>query len=243
VTEGDRELCTAVVRPDGTWSCTPTTPLAPGQHTVTATQADAAGNTSPADTVTFTVTGGTTPDDPDPDKDGLPTTQESTLGTDPHDADTDGDGLTDGQEVTGVRVKQRFRLCGRKVARKVFVKTDPLRKDTDGDRLADGVEVRGYTVKQKVVTRKGTITIGKVRSNPTKEDTDRDGLKDKVEKTGSANERFGKARSDPTSCDTDRGGVSDGAEVKAGSDPSDYRSGPRSPSKRDAMERRPGMSG
>jgi len=47
---------TTTVQPDGTWTLTPTTPLADGSHTVSATQTDAAGNTSPASTpVTFTV--------------------------------------------------------------------------------------------------------------------------------------------------------------------------------------------
>ncbi|HWJ65644.1 MAG TPA: Ig-like domain-containing protein [Nocardioides sp.] len=46
---------TTTVAVDGTWSLTPTTPLADGPHTVTATQTDLGGNTSPADSNTFTV--------------------------------------------------------------------------------------------------------------------------------------------------------------------------------------------
>ena len=41
-------LCTAVIQPDGSWSCTPTTPLDDGSHTIIATDTDEAGNTGPA---------------------------------------------------------------------------------------------------------------------------------------------------------------------------------------------------
>ncbi|WP_194293017.1 Ig-like domain-containing protein [Streptomyces smaragdinus] len=46
---------TTTVRPDGTWSLELTDPLADGPHTVSATQTDAAGNTSPAGSNDFTV--------------------------------------------------------------------------------------------------------------------------------------------------------------------------------------------
>jgi hypothetical protein len=248
VREGANVLCQAVVRQDGTWLCSPSTPLAPGPHTVTATQTDGSGSTSGADTVTFTVV----PDPTDPDGDGLTNAQEATHGTDPNDPDTDddgltdgaevnvhgtdprnpdsdGDGLTDGQEVNGVTIRERFEVCGKKASGSLRVTTDPLHKDTDRDGLRDGKEVKGYKVKQTVITRKGSFTVGRTRSNPTKADTDRDGLKDKVEMTGEANKRFGKDKSDPTKCDTDMGGVSDGKEVRAHSNPADVRSGPRRP--------------
>jgi hypothetical protein len=248
VTQGSTVLCTAVVAGDGTWSCSSTVTLPPGQHTISATQTDPAGNTSPADPVTFTVVAGpgdadgdglpdqqegpngTDPAVADTDGDGLSDGQEvHTTGTDPLAADTDDDGLTDGAEVTGVRIKQRFEVCGRKARTSITVTTDPLRKDTDRDGLTDGKEVRGYVIKQRVRTRKSSFVIGRTRSNPTRKDTDRDGLKDKVEMTGKANKRFGRDRTDPTTCDTDRGGVRDGAEVRARSNPADWRSGPRDP--------------
>jgi hypothetical protein len=47
---------TATVGPGGNWSLPVTDPLASGQHTVSATQTDVAGNTSSAATSTFTVT-------------------------------------------------------------------------------------------------------------------------------------------------------------------------------------------
>ncbi|MDR7254552.1 hypothetical protein J2X46_003545 [Nocardioides sp. BE266] len=188
----------------------------------------------------------------DPDGDGLTTAQEAQQGTDPNKADTDGDGLTDGQElsvhgtdpnvadtdkdglndgpeVVGFRIRERFKVCGRKARSWIKVATDPTRKDTDRDGLSDRAEVVGYKIKQRVVLRGGkVIVIGLTRTNPTKKDTDRDGLSDKVEKTGKANKRFGKHRTDPSKCDTDRGGVSDGREVTYRSDPSNYASGPRS---------------
>ena len=142
----------------------------------------------------------TDPLDPDTDGDGLKDGAEVNIhGTDPLNADTDGDGLKDGQEVNGVRIKERFEVCGRKARKSITVTTNPLVKDTDKDGLSDGKEVRGYEIKQKVRTRKGSFIIGKTRSNPTKKDTDRDGLKDKVEVTGKANKRFGRPRPIPAS--------------------------------------------
>lgn len=248
VTEGGTTICTATVAADGTWSCTPTTALRVGQHTFTATATDAAGNTSPADTVTFTITApvsqdtdgdglsntdeakaGTNPDDPDTDNDGLQDGQElNSTGTDPMDPDTDNDGLKDGPEVNGMTVRERFELCGKPARKKIRVTTNPLAKDTDKDGLTDGREVKGYRIKQVVlVSRSGdTITIGKTRSNPTKADTDKDGVKDKAEKTGSANTKWKRRKTDPSKCDTDGGGVSDGREIKLGSDPTRIKSGP-----------------
>lgn len=253
VKEGATLLCTAVVRDNGTWSCSPGAPLTAGPHTVTATQSRN-GSTSSADSTTFVVvpdpndpdgdgltngeeaSAGTDPDDPDTDDDGLSDGDEVDVhDTDPNDPDTDGDGLVDGAEVLGVTISQRFEICGKKARRSISVKTDPLRKDTDKDGLRDGKEARGYRVKQRVTTRKGTLVIGRTRSNPVRKDTDRDGLKDKVELTGRANKRWGKDKSDPTKCDTDRGGVSDGAEVRARSNPSHWRSGPRDPRVRERL--------
>lgn len=56
-------LCTAVVS-GGQWSCTPSTGLAEGQHTITATQTDPAGNTSPASTAITLTIDTTAPDAP-----------------------------------------------------------------------------------------------------------------------------------------------------------------------------------
>ncbi|MFY0405747.1 Ig-like domain-containing protein [Solicola sp. PLA-1-18] len=57
VREGATVLCTDTVGADGRWTCVVDPALAPGSHTVTATQTDAAGNASPASPGrTFTVT-------------------------------------------------------------------------------------------------------------------------------------------------------------------------------------------
>ncbi|MFJ3033853.1 Ig-like domain-containing protein [Curtobacterium pusillum] len=48
-------LCTVDPSADAAWSCTPAAPLAVGPHTISATQTDRFGQTSPAATSTFTV--------------------------------------------------------------------------------------------------------------------------------------------------------------------------------------------
>ena len=55
VTEGSMALCTATVAGDGSWSCSPTTPLADGSHTIVAEQADTGGNTASSAAGTFAV--------------------------------------------------------------------------------------------------------------------------------------------------------------------------------------------
>jgi len=47
VIDGTTPLGTTTVQPDGTWTFTPTTPLAEGPHSITTTATDPAGNTSP----------------------------------------------------------------------------------------------------------------------------------------------------------------------------------------------------
>jgi len=50
------KLGTTVVKPDGTWTFTPTTPLADGGHSITVTATDPAGNTSnPSTPLSFTI--------------------------------------------------------------------------------------------------------------------------------------------------------------------------------------------
>ncbi|MEJ5312433.1 MAG: Ig-like domain-containing protein, partial [Anaerolineae bacterium] len=48
-------VCTTTVNPDGSWSCTPTVPLAEGEQTFEVTQTDAAGNESSPVEVTVTI--------------------------------------------------------------------------------------------------------------------------------------------------------------------------------------------
>ncbi|MDR0489109.1 MAG: Ig-like domain-containing protein, partial [Propionibacteriaceae bacterium] len=65
VTEpGGKQVCTAVVQPNKTWSCTPSKPMPDGDHTITATETDPAGNISdPSNEVSFTIDS-TPPSDP-----------------------------------------------------------------------------------------------------------------------------------------------------------------------------------
>ncbi|WP_144756990.1 Ig-like domain-containing protein [Curtobacterium pusillum] len=52
--DGD-PLCTVAASTESTWACAPAAPLAVGTHTISATQTDRFGQTSPAATTTFTV--------------------------------------------------------------------------------------------------------------------------------------------------------------------------------------------
>ena len=55
VKEGTTTICIATADTNGNWSCTASTPLNPGDHTVTVTTTDPAGNTSDPTSRTFTV--------------------------------------------------------------------------------------------------------------------------------------------------------------------------------------------
>jgi hypothetical protein len=56
VKDGTEVVCTATAGSDGSWSCKPTKPLVDGDHSLTATATDPAGNTStPSDPVTVIV--------------------------------------------------------------------------------------------------------------------------------------------------------------------------------------------
>ena len=154
----------------------------------------------------------------DTDGDLLDDGAEQDHGTDPLDPDTDDDGILDGREVAGTDMAAKVRRQGKGSAPIGVVKTDPRNPDTDGDGLKDGVEVRGFK------TRGLTL-----RSNPLLKDSDREGLKDRAEVTGAANKRWNKRPTNPLNWDTDFGGISDYREVRAGSDPTNKRSGPRNP--------------
>lgn len=235
VTEGTTVICTAVADAAGNWTCTPTTPLAAGSHTLGATATDAAGNTSPADTVTFTVA----PGSPDRDDDGLPNGNETAAGTNPDDPDTDNDGLTDGQEVdhdgagsdkgTGTDpLKADTDGDGLKDGQEVnTTKTDPLDPDTDNDGLKDGPEVLGMTLKERFeVCGKRVKNKIRVTTNALVKDTDKDGLTDGREVKGYRIKQvvfvtrsgdkitIGKTRSNPTKADTDRDRIKDKVEMK-----------------------------
>ncbi|UDY22419.1 Ig-like domain-containing protein [Nocardioides sp. Kera G14] len=216
---------------NGVWAFTPTTPLSVGDHTVTATATDAAGNTSLMSSPATATISSIPPTDTDGD--GLTDPQEAALGTNPKKADTDGDGLTDGQEV------------------KVY-KTNPVKADTDGDGLTDGQEVKGIRIRSKLrlkgkLKAKPKAVVWVVRTNPRLADTDHDGIGDGAEARGTKNtkrfklygrhlptnplradsdhdgltdsQEIARYRSNPLDWDTDHGGKADGWEVKRGWSP------------------------
>ena len=216
--EDGTTVCTTTASPQGTWSCTGSTPLAAGDHTFTATATDEAGTTA-TDTSTFTVdTQGDSDPANDSDGDGISDADEvdtdgngpdTGTGTDPLKADTDGDGLTDGKEVTKTR-------------------TDPLDRDTDNDTLSDGQEVNGMTIKERfeICGQKKARKSIRVTTNPLVKDTDKDGLSDGREVKGYVIKqrvtftrsgqtfKIGKTRSNPTKADTDKDGLKDKVEKK-----------------------------
>ena len=89
--------------------------------------------------------------DPDPDGDGLSSSEESRLGTDPTNPDTDGDGLLDGWEVRfGLNPTSNAGVDGHQGdpdddgltnLEEQAVGADPRQADSDGDGLLDGWEV------------------------------------------------------------------------------------------------------
>ena len=61
VTDGNTVIGTATVGGNGSWSVTPTTPLSDGQHSLTATVTDPAGNTGPGTTAVIVIVDTTPP--------------------------------------------------------------------------------------------------------------------------------------------------------------------------------------
>ena len=101
VIEGATTLCTAIVAGDGTWLCTPTTPLVDGLHTISASQTDAnLLSSSPSNAVTFTVDTTSTPT-PTPTSTSTPTeTPTATPTTTPTPTSTATDTPTPTQTAT-----------------------------------------------------------------------------------------------------------------------------------------------
>jgi hypothetical protein len=55
VDENRNPVCTAVIAPNGKWTCTPTNPIPDGDHSIIVTATDPAGNTSGEKKIDFTV--------------------------------------------------------------------------------------------------------------------------------------------------------------------------------------------
>ena len=105
----------------------------------------------------------------------------------------------------------RDRLRNRREFR---LRTNPRRADTDGDGLRDGAEVRRY------------------RTNPRRRDTDGDRLGDRRE--------IRRHRTNPRKRDTDGDGYGDRAELRAGTNPRNRSSHPRSRAPRSPSPPPPG---
>lgn len=182
---------------------------------------------------------------PDPDGDGLTTSQERAIGSDPYNPDTDGDGLKDGDEVNNIKsdpLKADTDGDGLRDGDEVMkYKTNPLKVDTDGDGLSDGEEVNKYNTNPlKADTDGDSLSDGdevlKHGTNPLKVDTDGDGLSDgdevmkyktnplKIDSDGdklSDGDEVMKHRTNPLKADTDNGTVDDGTEVARKTNPLD----------------------
>lgn len=136
----------------------------------------------------------------DPDKDGLPTSQETMIGTDPNNPDTDGDGLNDGKEVNSTGTKPLVADTdddglsdGQEVNQ---TETDPLDADSDDDGVIDGTEV----------------ALGTSPLNP---DSDGDGIGDGPEtNTGDQVDTDGDKTIDALDLDSDNDCVPDSVEPK-----------------------------
>ena len=64
VNDGGTAICTSTADAAGVWSCTPSTPLGDGPHTITATATDPAGNSGPASAAVSITVDGTAPNPP-----------------------------------------------------------------------------------------------------------------------------------------------------------------------------------
>jgi hypothetical protein len=228
-TDGTTVLCTDdTVGADGLWSCTPTTPMTPGDHTITATATDEAGNESgPSPAVIFTVLapdpGDTTP--PAAPVITSPTEGSSTEDTTPTVTGTSEPGstvrVTEGGAVvcTGVADAAGSWSC------------------TPATPLAQGPHTFGATATDATgnVSPADSVTFTivappnpdrdgdglsnvdetKAGTNPDDPDTDEDGLTDgqEVDSDGAGPDQG--IGTDPLKADTDGDGLQDGQEVNS----------------------------
>lgn len=150
--------------------------------------------------------GGTNPNDPDTDGDGLEdgvedANQNGTVDageTDPRLWDTDGDGLSDAEELNGFTITRypAGSTTGRyRDAEVETVTSDPLLVDTDGDGISDWNEVNTWAITadddamaaiglEAIVARDGAAVskpIPGIRTDPRLPDTDGDKLNDVVD--------------------------------------------------------------
>ena len=228
------EVATVTADADGGWSYTlaPGEALAPGAHIVSAVVVDAAGNTGPAATSSFTVDGGagdtTAPDtlldaappalsaSPDASFAFSSTEPGSTFECSldgaafaPCDPDVALTGLTDGVHTFRVRATDAAGNTDPTPAVHVW----EVRADSDGDGLIDADEPTYGTDPNNPDSDGDGVSDGAevaAGTDPLNPDTDGDGVSDADELT---------AGTDPLNPDTDGDGLTDGVEIIIGTDP------------------------
>ncbi|SED02758.1 Ig-like domain (group 3) [Nocardioides exalbidus] len=196
------EVCTAVTGPGGSWTCTPTTPLPGGEATYTATATDAAGNTSPATSVTFTIdaAGGSVA----PPVISSPAAGATVQATTPDFSGTGQPGLT-------VTVRE-----GSTVLCTATVGSNGQWSCSSGAVLQPGPHTVSATQAGPAgQSQASTVTFtvaGAPTPNPNPTPTDPDG-------DGLTNTQEAQLGTDPNKADTDGDGLTDGREVQLGTDP------------------------
>ena len=223
VTEGNTVLCTALTDQDGNWTCTPADALGEGEHTIDATATDAAGNTSPADSVTFTVdtTAPSAPVITGPE-DGATVgdTTPAIIGTaEPGSTVTVTEGGT--ELCTATADAQGTWSCSPATALPDGDHTITATATDDADNTSTASAPVTFTVDSDLdddgLPNTQETAIG---TDPNDPDTDNDGLTDGQEVKGFSISVCGRSavtmKTNPLKADTDADGLSDGRE-KTGS--------------------------
>jgi len=221
-TDGTTVLCTTTADGTGAWSCTSAS-LTEGPHTITATSTDAAGNTSPADSVTFTVdtTAPTAPVITGPaDGETVGDTMPAITGTaEPGSTVTVTEGGT--ELCTATADAQGTWSCSPATALPDGDHTITATATDDADNTSLASDPVTFTVDSDLdddgLPNTQETAIG---TNPNDPDTDNDGLTDGQEVKGFSISVCGRSavtmKTNPLKADTDADGLNDGRE-KTGS--------------------------
>ncbi|WP_326522500.1 OmpA family protein [Archangium lipolyticum] len=213
VYEGGKPLCSTVADANGNWSCTPTTPLADGSHTIEAVATDTMGNILVTQPRTFTV-GNTTPTPPETQLTGTPpSVSTGTSDTFTFTSPTSGatfecsldngawaactspwkfTDLSNGSHTFRVRAKDPSTGLVDPTPESYTWTVNRSSNDSDGDGIPDTIE-----------TANGT--------NPNDADSDDDGITDGNEDKNHDG-KVDPGETDPRNPDTDGDGIQDGTE-------------------------------
>ncbi|HEX8433541.1 Ig-like domain-containing protein, partial [Archangium sp.] len=227
------------VSADGTgkWLITPSEPLTEGPHTVSATATDAAGNTSSAASVPFSIAANP-PETTITSQPPLSTTSttasftyEANVGVDSFECSLDGLAFVpcsaSGKTYTELSERRhtfavRARGYGGAVDPTPATYTWTVGIDTDKDGIPDSVETAtgtdsnnddtdGDGIKDGVEDKNGDGSVDPGETDPRKPDSDGDGIKDGVE-DANQNGRVDADETDPRNPDSDNDGLKDGVE-------------------------------